>query len=68
MELNLKFIRRMYMFKNVEKISKLMDQLIKLTDELENVERKNEMVNVIHQLAEVQKNLLGDLTKKETAN
>lgn len=56
------------MFKNVERISKLIDQLMKLTEELDNKERKNEMVNVIHQLAEVQKNLLGDLAKKEIAN
>ena len=56
------------MFKNVERISKLIDQMMKLTEELDNKERKNEMVNVIHQLAEVQKNLLGDLTKKEIAN
>lgn len=55
-------------FKNVERISKLIDQMMKLTEELDNQERKNEMVNVIHQLAEVQKNLLGDLTKKEIAN
>lgn len=53
------------MFKDVEKISKLIDQLMKLANELENKERKNEMICVIHQLAAVQKNVLGDLAKKD---
>lgn len=51
------------MFKTVEKISKLLDQLIKLTDELENEERKHELINVIHGLSKVQQNVIGDMTK-----
>ena len=38
------------MFKNVEKISKCMDQLIKVAEDL-NQERKEELTEVIHQLA-----------------
>lgn len=53
------------MFKDVEKISKLIDQLMKLANELENKERKNEMICVIHQLSKVQQNVLGDLAKKD---
>ncbi|WP_018934328.1 hypothetical protein [Gracilibacillus lacisalsi] len=52
------------MFKNAEKISKAMDMLIKVTEELENQERKDEMVNVIHDLSKVHQNVLGDLTRK----
>lgn len=61
------------MFKNAEKISKTIDQLIKVTEDLENQERKDELLQVIHQLSVVHQNVLGDLTrsvynKEETKN
>ena len=52
------------MFKNVEKISKCMDQLIKVTEELNNQERKEELTEAIHKLSIVHQNVLGDLTKR----
>ncbi|WP_153401954.1 hypothetical protein [Gracilibacillus oryzae] len=52
------------MFKNAEKLSKCLDQLIKVTEELENQERIDELVNVIHQLSIVHQNVLGDLINK----
>lgn len=53
------------MFKNAEKISKTIDQLIKVTDDLENQERKDELLQVIHQLSIVHQNVLGDLAKEK---
>ena len=50
------------MFKNVEKISKCMDQLIKVAEDL-NQERKEELTEAIHKLSIVHQNVLGDLTK-----
>ncbi|SET84293.1 hypothetical protein SAMN05216389_1383 [Oceanobacillus limi] len=52
------------MFKNAEKISKAIDNLIKIADGLEKDERKQELVNVIHELSCVHQNVLGDLTNK----
>ncbi len=52
------------MFKDAEKISKAIDNLIKITDGLEKEERRQEMVNVIHNLSCVHQNVLGDLTNK----
>ncbi|QDP40788.1 hypothetical protein [Radiobacillus deserti] len=49
------------MFKNAEKISKAMDMLIKVTDELEKLERKEQLVAVIHELSVVHQGVLGDL-------
>ncbi|UFT98074.1 hypothetical protein KO561_12765 [Radiobacillus kanasensis] len=51
------------MFKNAEKISKAMDMLIKVTEELDNQERKDQMVAVIHDLSGVHQAVLGDLRK-----
>lgn len=52
------------MFKNVEKISKCMDQLIKVAEELNNQERKEELTEAIHKLSIVHQNVLGDLARK----
>lgn len=53
------------MFKNAEKISKAIDMLIKVTDDLEKEERKDQLVNVIHELSGVHQAVLGDLRKPE---
>ncbi|WP_163538344.1 hypothetical protein [Gracilibacillus sp. YIM 98692] len=53
------------MFKNAEKISKCMDQLIKVTDDLDNQERKDELASVIHELSIVHQHVLGDVVKKD---
>ncbi|MDC3414244.1 hypothetical protein [Terrihalobacillus insolitus] len=53
------------MFKNAEKISKAIDILIKVTDDLEKEERKDQMVNVIHDLSVAHQAVLGDLRKKD---
>lgn len=51
------------MFKNSEKISKAIDLLMKVTDDLENQERKDQLVNVLHDLSGVHQNVMGDLRK-----
>lgn len=53
------------MFKNAEKISKAIDLLMKVTDDLESKERKNQMVNVLHDLSGAHQAVLGDLRNQE---
>lgn len=53
------------MFENAEKVSKCMDQLIKVTGNLEKQERKDELLECIHQLSIVHQNILGDLRKTD---
>lgn len=53
------------MFKNAERIGKTIEQLIKVAEEIKNEERKQELITVIHGLAKVHQNVLGDLTQHQ---
>jgi len=53
--------------KEANRIGRTIDNLMKITDDLEKNERKTELINVIHQLSIVHQNVLGDLTR-DTVN
>lgn len=56
------------MFKNAERISRAIDNLIKITSDLKAQERKDEMTVVIHELSRVHQHVLGDLIGENKNN
>jgi len=50
------------MFKNTDKISKAIDLLVKVTQDTESDERKEQTVEVIHSLSKLQQDHFKDLT------
>lgn len=51
--------------KEANRIGRTIDTLMKITDDLERQERKDELINVIHQLSVVHQNVLLDITKQK---
>lgn len=56
------------MFKNVEKISKAIDLLVKVAEDTKDKNRSNELVNAIHNLSVVQQEYFGDLKENKGGN
>ncbi len=52
------------MFKTADKISKAIDLLIKVTAEVEEPERKEEALAVVHQISHLYSNCILDIKQK----
>lgn len=51
------------MFKTTEKINKAMDLIIKAAEEMKNEERKEQALNVIHELSLLHSDCFNDLKR-----